>query len=123
MVHAAIRLATDRHPMAGIKMIMSNGDVLRRPAAPGFDGNVVIAGAYIRMGNRDVGGRRRINAVSVTGIGRGIDPYTPCGESVGFTDDYMKVGRVAKSNTVESKVIGRINHQQAGTILPGIFHL
>src|SRR5258708_3541089 len=52
--YAAIRLAADRHAVSGIKMVMRNRDVSCRAGASGFDGYVVIAGAYVGVSNRDI---------------------------------------------------------------------
>ena len=82
VIHAAIGSAADRHAMAGIEMIVQNGNIRRRPRFAGLDRNVVVAGVDGAIGDGHIARRAGIDAVGVARRLRRHDLHAPCGESI-----------------------------------------
>src|SRR5438270_10175945 len=109
--------------MAGIKVIVGDGDVCGGPGLAGFDGDIVISGANVRISNSDVGGGRWIDAVCVAGSCRSINPDAPGREAVGAVYDGVEVWRIPQRDSVQGEIVRGINHQYPWTVLPFVFSL
>src|SRR5437763_12189221 len=104
--------------MAGIKVIVGDGDVRGGPGLAGFDGDIVISGANVRISNSHVGGGRWINAVGVAGSCRSINPDAPGREAMGAGYDGVEVWRIPQRDSVPGEIVRGVTHQYSRSVLP-----
>ena len=99
--------AADGHAVAPVEVAVADGHVVDAAGAT-FDGDVVVAGADVGLGDGDV--FCAVAGVDAVGVASeafgGVDFYSPDGEAVAAVVVDVGVLGVAKGDAVEGEVVG-----------------
>ncbi|EEF22442.1 conserved hypothetical protein, partial [Ricinus communis] len=103
--------------MAAIEAVVHDRDILGGAIVARLDGDVVVAGADMAVGDGDVARRDGIDAVGIARGGWRVNADAPGGEAIHPVQRHVEVGRIAQRDLVQRDVLRVGDFDQARHVL------